>query len=110
MRLTAIRSRCWTSARSSCTWARAYRFGRQRFVGKSLRTLDLRTRRGITIVSIQRGSRKINIPHSDDILLPADRIAVVGTDAELKRFAAEVEVEPAAPTSGVDEVVMRRFR
>ena len=33
-----------------------------RFVGKSLRTLDLRTRRGITIVSIQRGSRKINIP------------------------------------------------
>ena len=80
-----------------------------RFVGKSLRTLDLRTRRGITIVSIQRGSRKINIPHSDDILLPADRIAVVGTDAELKRFAAEVEVEPAAPTSGVDEVVMRQF-
>lgn len=60
-------------------------------------------------MSIQRGSRKINIPHSDDILLPADRIAVVGTDAELKRFAAEVEVEPAAPTSGVDEVVMRQF-
>jgi len=80
-----------------------------RFVGKSLRTLDLRTRRGITVVSIQRGSRKINIPHSDDILLPADRIAVVGTDAELKRFAAEVEVEPAVPTSGVDEVVMRQF-
>ena len=80
-----------------------------RFVGKSLRTLDLRTRRGITIVSIQRGSRKINIPHSDDILLPADRIAVVGTDAELKRFAAEVEVEPAVPASGVDEVVMRQF-
>ena len=80
-----------------------------RFVGKSLRMLDLRTRRGITVVSIQRGSRKINIPHSDDILLPADRIAVVGTDAELKRFAAEVEVEPAAPASGVDEVVMRQF-
>lgn len=34
---------------------------------------------------------------------------MVGTDAELKRFAAEVEVEPAAPTSGVDEVVMRQF-
>ena len=34
---------------------------------------------------------------------------MVGTDAELKRFAAEAEVEPAAPTSGVDEVVMRQF-
>ena len=81
-----------------------------RFVGRSLRTLDLRTRRGITVVSIQRGSRSINIPQADEVLFPADRIAVVGTDTELKRFAAEVEVAPApSTTNSTDDEMMRQF-
>lgn len=80
-----------------------------RFVGRSLRTLDLRTRRGITVVSIQRGSRSINIPQADEVLLPADRIAVVGTDTELKRFAAEVEVAPEPSANSTDNVVMRQL-
>ena len=81
-----------------------------RFVGRSLRTLDLRTRRGITVVSIQRGSRSINIPQADEVLFPADRIAVVGTDTELKRFAAEVEVAPdPSTTNSTDDVMMRQF-
>ena len=71
--------------------------------------LDLRTRRGITVVSIQRGSRSINIPQADEVLLPADRIAVVGTDTELKRFAAEVEASSEPTTNGADDVVMRQF-
>ena len=79
------------------------------FVGRSLRTLDLRNRRGITVVSIQRGSRSINIPQADEVLLPADRIAVVGTDTELKRFAAEVEVAPEPSANSTDNVVMRQF-
>lgn len=80
-----------------------------RFVGRSLRTLDLRTRRGITVVSIQRGSRSINIPQADEVLLPADRIAVVGTDTELKRFAAEVEVASEPSANSTDNVVMRQL-
>ena len=80
-----------------------------RFIGRSLRMLDLRTRRGITVVSIQRGSRSINIPQADEVLLPADRIAVVGTDTELKRFAAEVEASSEPTTNGADDVVMRQF-
>ena len=74
-----------------------------RFVGKSLRTLDLRTRRGITIVLDPRAPAGRSTFPIRTISCCRPTGLRWWTDAELKRFAAEVEVEPAAPTSGVDE-------
>ncbi|MDR1980087.1 MAG: cation:proton antiporter [Tannerellaceae bacterium] len=60
-------------------------------VGKTLRELDFRRQMGVSIVTIIRGNRKINIPDANERLYPYDRIIVAGSDENLQKMAGLVE-------------------
>jgi trk system potassium uptake protein TrkA len=56
--------------------------------GKTLRDLDYRAKYEINVVGIRRGSEILVTLHSDDILQTGDRLIVLGSVANLHRFAS----------------------
>ncbi|MDR1879470.1 MAG: cation:proton antiporter [Tannerellaceae bacterium] len=59
--------------------------------GKTLRELNFRGQMGVSIVTIIRGNRKINIPDANERLYPYDRIIVAGSDENLQKMAGLIE-------------------
>lgn len=55
-------------------------------IGKSLNELRLRESFGVVIAMIQRGKRHIPAPGREEILMPYDRLSVIGTDDQLSEF------------------------
>lgn len=55
--------------------------------GCLLRELNLGSRYNVHVVSILRGTHRINIPKGDDRIFPGDRIQVIGTDEQVGRFS-----------------------
>lgn len=55
-------------------------------VGKTLLELDLRKRLGVSVVTIIRGCRKMNIPDANERLYPYDKIVVAGSDEDLQKM------------------------
>jgi CPA2 family monovalent cation:H+ antiporter-2 len=64
-------------------------------IGKTLLELSWREQFGINVALIERGSHVINVPGRDERVYPGDRIAVIGSDEELKRF--QQSIAPVAP-------------
>ncbi len=71
--------------------------------GRTLRDLKFRQRMGLSIVTIIRGTKKINIPDAYERIYPYDRLIVAGSDENLNNMikvieernqAYEVEEEP----------------
>lgn len=60
-------------------------------VGKTIRELNFREKTGVNIVAIIRGNKKINIPKSDQVIFPFDRIVVAGSDNEIQSFMQYLE-------------------
>lgn len=60
-------------------------------VGKTIRELDLRHRMGVSIVTILRGDRKINIPDAGEHIYPYDKLIVAGADDALQKMGKEIE-------------------
>ncbi|AFD05475.1 cation:proton antiporter domain-containing protein [Solitalea canadensis] len=60
-------------------------------VGKTLIELSLREHFGVNVALIERGKIKLKIPGKDERLYPGDRIAVIGTDDQLKNFEEFIE-------------------
>lgn len=61
--------------------------------GKSLIELNYRTRFGVHVMSIMRGSRRINIPGGKEMIFPCDKILALGTDEQLQSFKGELEFD-----------------
>ncbi len=59
--------------------------------GQTLIEANLRQHTGVNVVSIVRSGLHINIPGGKERLYPGDRIAVAGTDAQIRRFANLIE-------------------
>ena len=59
--------------------------------GVSLANSNLRKQYGVNIVSILRGTCRINIPGSDVRLFPGDIIRVIGTDEQIARLLPAIE-------------------
>lgn len=60
-------------------------------VGKTLAEVNFKQVTGVSIVSIVRGGKRINIPDGNIRLFPFDKIIVVGTDEEIQRFGQKIE-------------------
>lgn len=60
-------------------------------VGKTMKELNFRQTSGISVVSIVRGTQRINIPGGEERLYPYDKIIVVGSDKEMEHFRAYVD-------------------
>lgn len=64
--------------------------------GKTLKELRLGQRFGVSVSSIIRGSRRINIPSGNDMIFPGDCVNIIGDDEQLSAINAALlsEVYP----------------
>ena len=51
-------------------------------IGKSLKEINFKQTAGVYVISILRGSNKINIPYADERIYPYDELVVIGSDEE----------------------------
>lgn len=56
------------------------------FIGVSLSDLNWRTKFHINIAYIKRGDRIIEIPNSEAVLYPLDKLGIIGTDEHIQKF------------------------
>ncbi len=63
------------------------------YVGKSLESLSIREKYEVTIALIRRGERRITAPGRAEMLMPLDRIFVIGTDDQLLKFKKFLDYE-----------------
>ncbi len=62
-------------------------------VGKSLQESELKEKFGVTIALIERGHKKIMAPGRDTLLMPFDKVFLIGTDTELTEAKRVIEAE-----------------
>lgn len=61
------------------------------FVGQRLQDSGIRSRYGVSVASIQRGSTMIPVPAGDTRIFPADTLAVIGTEDAIQALLPVVE-------------------
>ncbi|MBQ8656390.1 MAG: TrkA C-terminal domain-containing protein, partial [Prevotella sp.] len=64
-----------------------------RWMGQTLRSLDLGRKFGVHVSSILRANHRLNIPDGDSLIFPGDRIQVIGSDEQLAAFGQAVQSE-----------------
>lgn len=81
------------------------------WAGKTLSELNLGARFGISISSIQRGTRRINIPHANNIIFPGDTLHAIGSDEQLTVLnnALQKEVYPEDTDIEKREMKLKRI-
>ncbi len=81
------------------------------FVGEQLKNSGLRSRYGVSVSSIQRGSQLIMVPGADARIFPGDILGVIGTDEEIQNLIPVVEAnsEHSGATSP-DDVKLTSIR
>lgn len=78
-------------------------------LARSLLEISVREKFGVTIVMIERGGQKIKAPGPNERLYPYDRLSVIGTDSQLKKFREYIEGEHLAntvETTAPDEYIL----
>ena len=63
------------------------------WMGSTLKALNLGKRYGVHISSILRGGFRMNIPDSDYVIYPCDRLQVIGSDEQLAKFGHALETD-----------------
>ncbi len=63
------------------------------FVGERLMDSGLRSRYGVSIASIQRGTHLLPVPSGDTRVFPGDVIGVIGTDEDIQALLPVVEAQ-----------------
>ena len=61
------------------------------WAGKTLAQLNLGRSYGVHVASVIRGNRRINIPSGQTMIMPGDRLQVIGSDEELDKFSRTLE-------------------
>lgn len=82
------------------------------WVGESLSQLALGKRFGVHVVSILRGTLRLNIPKASDRIFPCDRIQVIGTDQQLEALGEQISssaVKTDPETMEKSEMVLHQF-
>lgn len=81
------------------------------WVGHPLKALRIRNRFGVHVAAVQRGSIKLNIPNGETILLPADRLQVIGNDEQLQEMGRALRSEVVAEDipSRRQEMMLRKI-
>ncbi|MDR1053838.1 MAG: cation:proton antiporter [Planctomycetaceae bacterium] len=75
-------------------------------VAKSLKEARLRNRFGVIVAMIERGNVRFIPPKGEDLLLPFDKIFMLGTDSQLAAARDEIEKDQAndLEVTGVEEI------
>jgi len=78
--------------------------------GKTLAELAFGKRYGIQVAGIQRGQQRINIPSGKTLILPGDRLQVIGSDKQLADFGHVMAAmsDESAQQQSPEEMTLRR--
>ena len=79
------------------------------FVGEKLRNLDLRTRYGVNLASVQRAGKVYPVPSGDMRIFPRDVIGVIATEDQIERLLPLVEAQNDAIDTENKEVKFVHF-
>jgi CPA2 family monovalent cation:H+ antiporter-2 len=79
------------------------------FIGDRLRNLDLRTRYGVSLVNIQRGSKSYPVPSGDMRIFPGDILGVIGTEVQIQRMLPLVEAQKETGEAPPPDVKFMHF-
>ena len=64
-----------------------------RWMGHTLRQLELGSKFGVHVSSILRANHRLNIPDGDYLIFPCDKIQVIGNDQQIAAFGQALEQE-----------------
>jgi CPA2 family monovalent cation:H+ antiporter-2 len=64
-----------------------------KWMGSTLKQLDLGKKYGVHVSSILRANFRLNIPDGDYIIFPGDKLQVIGSDEQLTKFAQAIDKE-----------------
>ncbi|UYQ91803.1 cation:proton antiporter [Chitinophaga horti] len=79
-------------------------------VGRTLLELGLREQYGVNVAMIERGKMMLTLPDKDERLYPGDKLDVIGTDEQVKKFSAFLEpVSREDEPQRKSEVVLRSY-
>ena len=67
--------------------------GNSRWMGQTLRQLNLGQKYGVHVSSILRGGFRLNIPDGDYVIFPFDHLRVIGSDEQLAKISAALKTE-----------------
>lgn len=62
--------------------------------GKRLMDSRFRQDYGVNIISVERAGKVHDLPSKEELILPADRLTVLGSEEQLSHVRAVIEVEP----------------
>lgn len=81
------------------------------WIGSTLQERNFSQRYGVQVVSILRGTKRINIPNASECLFPYDRIQVIGTDKDLEAFGQALKRHQGTLPENLDnsEMLLRRM-
>lgn len=74
------------------------------FIGERLMDSNLRSKYGVNVVSITRGSKYIPIPNGRTRIFPGDQLGIIGTDDQLEKILPVVERNQESNMTAVHEV------
>ena len=64
------------------------------FAGKRLVETNFRQDYGINVVSIERAGQVIDLPAKETLILPGDRLSIIGNEDQIAHLRTVLEVEP----------------
>ncbi len=81
-----------------------------KYVGTTLLNSGFRQDYGVNVVSVERGENVYDLPSKDTVVMPCDRLTVIGTEEQIARFRAVIEVEPSMLIRDHSENEMHIYR
>jgi len=78
-----------------------------RWMGCTLRQLDLGRKYGVHVISILRANFRLNIPDGNYILFPGDKLQVIGSDDQLGKFGQAINEQVVGEDPHLENREMR---
>lgn len=79
------------------------------FVGKTLLELQWREKFGINIGYIKRGAKLIHTPDRNQVLMPYDKVGIIGTDEQFQVFRPVFDSEEVVPEENADNIKLGKI-
>lgn len=64
------------------------------YVGQTLMNCAFRQKYGVNVVALERAGKVLNLPSKDEIVMPLDKLTVIGAEDQINKFRGSIEVEP----------------
>lgn len=80
-----------------------------KYIGKTLLELQWREKYGINIGYIKRGAKLIHTPDRNQVLMPYDKVGIIGTDDQFQVFRPVFDSEEIVPEENSDHIKLGKI-